>query len=90
MYNYFSLVTFTLNKNGGAEIILEKLTKEVMIDGKATVVPCTKEESVIKLHKKMSETGGNANTQDIKCVLLNPSGNIEKIEEVIKPVVVTE
>lgn len=81
MYNYYSLVTFTLNTNGGAEIVLEKLTKEV--DGK--VVPCDKAESELKLHDKISKVGGNKSTQNIKCVLLDANGDLSKIEEVIKP-----
>lgn len=80
MYNYFSLVTFTLNTSGGAEIVLEKLTKEV--DG--NVVPCDEAESILKLHDKMTKVGGNKATQDIKCVLFNPNGDIIKIDEVIK------
>lgn len=81
MYNYFSLVTFTLNTSGGAEIVSEKLTKEV--DEK--VVPCDKAESELKLHDKITKVGGNKATQRIRCVLFNPNGDIEKIDEVIKP-----
>lgn len=80
MYNYFSLVTFTLNTNGGAEIVSEKLTKEV--DG--TVVPCNETESIMKLHDKISKVGGNKATQSIKCVLFNPNGDVIKFEEVNK------
>lgn len=83
MYNYFSLVTFTLNTKGGAEIVLEKLTKEV--DG--TIVPCTKEESEFKFHDKLSRVGGNANTQSIKCILLDPNGGQLEVKEIKKPVV---
>jgi hypothetical protein len=83
MYNYFSLVTFTLNTSGGAEIVSEKLTKEV--DG--VVVPCNKAESELKLHDKISKVGGNKATQNIKCVLFNPNGDIIKIDEVEKETV---
>lgn len=82
MYQYFSLVTFTVNTKGGAEIVLEKLTKEV--DG--TVVPCTKEESEFKFHDKLSKVGSNANTQSIKCILLDDNGGLYLQREVIKPV----
>ena len=82
MYQYFSLVTFTVNKNGGAEIVLEKLTKEV--DG--TLVPLTKEEAELKLYDKMSKTGGNDSVQSIKCILLDTNGGQIKVEELIKTV----
>ena len=71
MYQYFSLVTFTVNKNGGAEIVLEKLTKE---------------EAELKLYDKMSKTGGNDNVQSIKCILLDTNGGQIKVEELIKTV----
>lgn len=86
MYNYFSLVTFTLNTNGGADIVLEKCTKEV--DGVS--VPCTKEESELKLYDKMSKTGGNAKVQSIKCILLDTNGGQIKVEELVKPIVNAE
>lgn len=82
-YQYYSLVTMTLNTKGNAEIVLEKLTKEV--DG--VVVPCTKEESIFKYHDKLSKTGGNANVQSIKCILLDPTGGRIDNDEVVKPVV---
>ena len=49
MYNYYSLVTFTLNTSGGAEIVSEKLTKEV--DG--NVVPC--DETITSVNRLSSK-----------------------------------
>lgn len=81
MYNYYFLTTITLNTSGGANATTENLTKEV--DGK--LVPCTEEESILKMFNKLSSVGGNKATQSIKCLLLNPNGDIIKVEEVSKP-----
>lgn len=82
MYQYFSLVTLTLNTKGNAEIVLEKCTKEV----EGVSVICTKEEAELKLYDKMSKTGGNASVQAIKCMLLDTTGGVIKVEELVKPI----
>ena len=56
------------------------MTKEE--DGK--VVPCTREESILKFFNKLSSVGGNPATQSIKCFLFDADGNIVKIDEVKK------
>lgn len=83
MYNNYKLVTLLLNSKGGASETIEALTKEV--DG--VLVPCTEEESKLKLYDKMSKTGGNASVQSIKCILLDPTGGVIKAEELVKPIV---
>lgn len=83
MYQYFRLVTLTLSISGGASETIEKMIKEV--DG--TVVPCTREESELKFHNKISSVGGNPATQSIKCILLDTNGGQIKVDEIVKPVV---
>lgn len=83
MYNNYKLVTLLLNTKGGASETIEALTKEV--DG--AIVPCTKEEAMLKLYDKMSKTGGNASVQSIKCILLDANGGQIKVEELVKPVI---
>lgn len=83
MYVYYRLLTLTLNTSGGAGETIEKMTKEV--DG--TVVPCTKEEAIIKFYNKLSSVGGNKATQSIKCMLFDEMGGMIKSEELIKPIV---
>lgn len=86
MYQYYRIVSLVVNVKGGASEEIEKCTKEITDEkGEVKVVPCTKEESILKLLSKASTVGGNKATRDIKCLLINPSGDIEKIEEVIKP-----
>lgn len=81
MYNNYKLVTLTLNTKGGESQTIESLTKEV--DG--TIVPCTKEEALLKFFNKLSSVGGNPATQSIKCLLLDDNGGLVKAEELVKP-----
>lgn len=83
MYEYYRLLTLILNSKGASSETIEKMTKEV--DG--VVVPCTKEESILKMFNKLSSVGGNPATQSIKCLLIDPNGGVIKVEEVTKPVV---
>lgn len=82
MYKTFKLLTFTLNTSGGAAEVIEAMTKEV--DG--VVVPCTKEEALVKLYNKISSVGGNKATQAIKVMLFDAEGGMIKSEELIKPI----
>lgn len=82
MYNTFKLVTFIVNPSGGASETVESLTKEVS----GTNVPCTKEESIVKFHKKMSDMGGSQYVQAIKVMLFDDNGGMIKVDELIKPV----
>lgn len=81
MYQYFRLLTITLNTSGGSAETIEKMTKEV--DG--VVVPCTKEESILKFHNKLSSVGGNKATQSIRCMLFDENGGLIKVDEITKP-----
>ena len=83
MYVYYRLLTLTLNTSGGSSETIEKMTKEV--DG--TVVPCTKEEALVKFYNKLSTVGGNKSTQAIKCMLFDDNGGLIKVEELVKPTV---
>lgn len=86
MYKSYKLVTFLVNPNGGESETVEHLYKEV--DGKN--VPCTKEESIIKFYKKLSDMGASNYVQAIKCMLFDTNGSMIKSDELIKPVVETE
>lgn len=80
-YNTYKLVTITKNMNDGDAINSEALNKEV--EGK--LVPCTENEAILRCLNKASTVGGNPATQAVKCLLLNPEGNVIKIEEVENP-----
>ena len=80
MYKSYKLLTMTVNMKGGDSEEVEHLYKEV--DG--NLVPCTKEEAIFKMLSKTATVGGNPSTKAIKAYLINPSGNVEKTEEVIK------
>lgn len=86
MYKSYKLLTFMLNTSGGESETVEHLYKEVMIDEKATLVPCTKEESIVKFYDKLSKNGGNKAVQAIKVMLFDDNGGLIKSEELIKPV----
>lgn len=86
MYKSFKLVTFIVNPNGGESETVEHLYKEV--DGKN--VPCTREESIVKFHKKLSDNGDSPYVRAIKCMLFDDNGGMIKSDELIKPVVVEE
>lgn len=83
MYNNYKLVTLTLNVKGGESQTIEAMTKEV--DG--AIVPCTKEEAMLKLYNKISSVGGNPATQAIRVMLLDDNGGLIKVEELVKPTV---
>lgn len=83
MYVYYRLLTLTLNTSGGAGETIEKMTKEV----EGQVVPCTKEEALLKMYNKLSSVGGNKATQSIKCMLIDDNGGVVKVEELVKPIV---
>ena len=86
MYKSFKLVMFMVNAKGGESETVEHLYKEV--DKK--LVPMTEEESIIKMFKEISTICGNDAVQNVKAMLFNPDGNLFKVEEVKKPVPVTE
>ena len=80
MYVYYRLLTLTLNTSGGSAETIEKMTKEV--DGQ--IVPCTKEEALVKFYNKLSSVGGNPSTKSIKCMLIDDNGGVIKTEELVK------
>lgn len=84
MYVYYRLLTLTLNTSGGASETIDKMTKEV----EGQLVPCTKEEAIIKFYNKLSSMGGNDATQSIKCMLFDDNGGLIKVEELVKSVIV--
>lgn len=86
MYKNFKLVTLILNVKGGESQTIESLTKEV--DG--VIVPKEEYEAELEMFKKLNSVGSNSATQSIRCMLLNPNGDIIKVEEVTKPIVVAE
>lgn len=90
MYKSFKLVTFMVNINGGESETIDHLYKEVKIDGVATLVPNTEEESILKFHKQISTIGGNDKVQIVKVMLFNDNGMMIKSEELIKPTEITE
>lgn len=81
MYKSYKLVMFMVNVKGGESETVEHLYKEV--DG--VLVPMTEEEAILKTLKETSTIGGNPSTQSVKAMLFNASGDMIKIEEVIKP-----
>lgn len=91
MYQYYRLLTLTLNISGGASETIEKLTKEVKdSEGNIKVVPCNKAEAELKFHDKIKSVGGNPATQSIRCILFDPKGDFAKVDEIIKTVEPTE
>lgn len=84
MYKSYKIVMFIVNPKGGESETVEHLYKEV--DGK--LVPMTEEEAKLDMLSKTSTTGKNDKVQSVKAMLFNPKGDLIKIEEVIKPIVV--
>lgn len=82
MYTFYRLVTIVMNPQGGASETIEHLMKEV--DGKN--VPKTETESKTAFFKKLSDMGGSPYVQFVKCLLLDPDGNVIKVDSVEKPV----
>ena len=86
MYKSFKLVMFMVNAKGGESETVEHLYKEV----NEKLIPMTEEESILKMLKEISTIGGNDTVQNVKAMLFNPDGNLFKVEEVKKPIPVTE
>lgn len=71
-----------MNPQGGASETIEHLMKEV--DGKN--VPKDETESKVAFYAKLSSMGGSPYVQFVKCLLLDPDGNVIKVDSVEKPV----
>lgn len=82
MYTFYRLVTIIMNPQGGASETIEHLMKEV--DG--VNVPKDETESKVAFFNKLSSMGGSQYVQDVKCLLLDPDGNVIKVDSVEKPV----
>lgn len=82
MYTFYRLVTIIMNPQGGASETIEHLMKEV--DG--VNVPKDETEAKVAFFKKLSDMGGSPYVQDVKCLLLDPDGNVIKVDSVEKPV----
>lgn len=83
MYTFYRLVTIIMNPQGGASETIEHLMKEV--DG--VNVPKDETESKVAFFKKLSDMGGSQYVQNVKCLLLDPDGNVIMVNSVDKPVV---
>lgn len=82
MYTFYRLVTLIMNPQGGASETIEHLMKEV--EGRN--VPKTEAESKVAFFNKLSSMGGSQYVQYVKCLLLDPDGNVIKVDSVEKPV----
>lgn len=82
MYTFYRLVTIIMNPQGGASETIEHLMKEV--DG--VNVPKDETESKVAFYAKLANMGGSQYVQDVKCLLLDPDGNVIKVDSVEKPV----
>ena len=86
MYKSFKLVMFIVSTKGGESETVEHLYHEV--DG--VLVPMNEDEAILEMLSKTSKQGSNASTSRVKAMLFNADGNLIKVEEVNKPVSVTE